>query len=237
MSVTGGEGRQHQLALEVRLRDDATLDNFYHSPRNRPLVDALRRQLLPGGEPLIFIHGPPGSGKSHLLQASCHLAGPGALYLPLGDLVPYQPDTVLQAVEQSRLVCLDDLHAVLDRPAWEFSLFEFFNRARDAGCALQFAAEAPPRRLQVGLEDLRSRLAWSAVFQLERPGDHEKAEILRHRAARRGLVLNGEVANFIVNRAPRSLADLLALLDTLDRASLVQQRGLSIPFVKSILGW
>ncbi len=237
MSVAGGGGQAHQLALEVRLRDDATLDNFYLSPRNRPLVDVLRRQLQPGGEPLVFIHGPRGSGKSHLLQAGCHLAGSGALYLPLGDLAAYPPDEVLQAVERRHLVCLDDLHIVLGSPAWEEGLFNLFNRARDAGCALQFAADAPPRRLQLGLEDLRSRLAWSVVFQLEQPGDREKAEILRHRAARRGLVLTMEVASFIVNRAPRSLADLLALLDALDRASLAEQRALSIPFVKSTLGW
>ena len=64
-----------------------------------------------------------------------------------------------------------------------------------------------------------------------------KAEILRHRAARRGLALTAEVATFIVHRAPRGLVDLVALLDELDRASLAEQRALSIPFVKSILGW
>lgn len=232
-----GEGRPHQLALEVRLRDDATLDNFYLSPGNRQAVNALRRQLQPGGEPLLYLHGPFGCGKSHLLQASCHLAGPGALYLPLAELATYPPEEVLQSVERLQLVCLDDLHAVLGRPAWESGLFNFFNRARDAGCALQFAAEVPPRHLQVGLEDLRSRLAWSVVFQLEQPGDEAKAEILRHRAARRGLTLTAEVATFIVNRAPRRLVDLLALLDTLDRVSLAEQRSLSIPFVKATLDW
>ena len=46
-----------------------------------------------------------------------------------------------------------------------------------------------------------------------------------------------EVAVFIVNRVPRDLERLLELLDKLDRASLVQKRALSIPFVKQVLGW
>lgn len=230
-------GRQHQLTLEVGLRDEATLDNFLLCAGNRPVVSALRGQLQPGGEPVIFMHGSVGSGKSHLLQASCHLAGPGALYLPLAELAACPPEDVLQAVEQMDLVCLDDIHSVLGNPAWEKGLFNLFNRARDTGCALQFAAEAAPRYLQVKLQDLRSRLSWGVVFQLQHPCDEEKAEILRFRAARRGLVLSAEAATFIVNRASRGLEDLLGVLDTLDRESLAEQRPLSIHFVKSTLGW
>ena len=32
---------EHQLSLEVRLRDDATLDNFLALPKVQPLVGAL----------------------------------------------------------------------------------------------------------------------------------------------------------------------------------------------------
>ncbi len=231
------EGQQRQLTLEVRLRDDATFDNFYLSDANRPLVEAAQAQAQPGGEPVIFMHGGPGSGKSHLLQASCHRLGPGSLYLPLAQLVDDPPDEVLHAVEHLDLVCLDDLHAVSGNGDWERGLFHLFNRARETGCALQFAADTPPRHLPLDLADLRSRLSWAVVFKLAAPSDVEKAEILRFRAARRGLSLAPETASFIVNRASRSLDDLLALLETLDRASLAEQRPLSIPFVKSILRW
>ena len=47
----------------------------------------------------------------------------------------------------------------------------------------------------------------------------------------------GEVATYIVNRAPRRLGALLQLLDQLDAASLAEKRSLSIPFVKQQLGW
>ena len=49
--------------------------------------------------------------------------------------------------------------------------------------------------------------------------------------------MSAEVAFYIVTRAPRSLEHLLELLDTLDKASLAEQRALSIPFVKQALGW
>ena len=228
---------QQQLSLEVQLRDDATLDNFLASATVQPLIHALQRQLQPAGEDLIFLHGVTGSGKSHLLQASCHLAAANALYLPLADLGTYAPDEVLHGVETLSLVCLDDVDSVLGDENWELALFNLYNRALQHQCKLLLAGNAAPRALAVELPDLRSRLSWGIVYQLPQASDEEKAAILSFRAARRGLQLSAEVANYVVSRAPRAMQQLLELLDSLDKASLAEQRALSIPFVKQTLGW
>ena len=120
---------------------------------------------------------------------------------------------------------------------WEHALFGLYNRAREWGCRLLIAANASPRALAVKLADLRSRLSWGVVYQLSAASDEEKQAILQFRARRRGLNLGDEVASYIVTRAPRELDQLLQLLDRLDRASLADQRALSIPFVKQQLGW
>jgi DnaA family protein len=242
VDVTAGmEGssaaQQQQLTLPVQLRDEATLENFLAAPAVQPLLGALRGLIAPAGESMIFLHGADGSGKSHLLQACCHLAGAGALYLPLAELVQYPPDEVLQGVEALDLVCLDDVHSVLGNDSWELALFNLYNRALQQNCKLLIAANAAPRALPVDLADLRSRLSWGVVFQLASADDEGKAAILQFRASRRGLSLSPEVASYIVSRAPRSMGLLLNLLDTLDQASLAEQRSLSIPFVKQALGW
>jgi len=227
-----------QLTLNVQLRDDATLENFFCAPSTEILLKALRGQLATEGEPVIFLYGPPDTGKSHLLQAACHLAGAApTLYLPLAELASYPPEEVLQGVESLGLVCLDDVHAVMGSEAWELALFHFFNRARAENCRLLISANSAPRALPVGLADLRSRLSWGIVYQLGPLDDKARKSILCFRAARRGLQLMPEVANYIIDRAPRSVGSLLDLLAELDSASLVEQRGLSIPFVKKVLGW
>lgn len=235
--AAAGTPRQHQLPLEVRLRDEATLDNFLALASVEPLVDALQAQSGPDGEAVIYVYGPAGTGKSHLLQAAAQLGGAETLYLPLAELRQYPPEEVLQGVENAQRVCLDDMQSVLGDPAWERALFNFYNLARQQGCKLLVAADAAPRVLAVGLEDLRSRLSWGIVYQLVQGSDEEKAKILSFRAARRGMSLSPGVASFIVSRAPRAMPQLLAVLDRLDEASLAQQRLLSIPFVKQILGW
>jgi len=229
---------QQQLTLNVQLRDDATLENFLCASPGQALLNAIRGQLLAQGEPIIYLYGPPDTGKSHLLQAGCHLAGnTPALYLPLAELVGYAPEDVLQGVESMGLVCLDDIQAVAGNEAWELALFHFFNRAREENCRLLVAANSAPRGLEIRLADLRSRLSWGIVYQLEAGNDEARKAILCFRAARRGLHLSAEVAKFIVDRAPRALAQLIDLLDKLDNASLVERRALSIPFVKKALNW
>jgi DnaA family protein len=235
LSVVTSGLLQRQLTLEVRLRDEATFDNYLAAQAVKPLLPVLEGQLLPGGEAIVYLCGPQGAGKSHLLQSACHLAGERALYLPLAEMRSYPPEDVLQGVETLGLVCLDDIQAVLGDDAWELALFNVFNRAREAGCRLLVAGDAAPRSLAVELPDLRSRLSWGIVYQLPAAGDEAKAEILRFRAARRGLSLPLEVASYIVSRAPRALEQLLAQLDVLDRMSLAEHRALSIPFVKQVL--
>ena len=226
-----------QLPLLVQLRDDATLDNFLATEQMEPLVAGVRSQCEGAGEPVVFVHGGAGSGKSHLLQAACHLAGENALYLPLKQLSVYPPEEVLAGVETLGLVALDDIDAVMGEESWEHGLFGLYNRAREWGCKLLITAHAAPRALAVDLADLRSRLSWGVVYQLPSSDDQQKQAILQFRARRRGLALSEEVARFIVTRASRDLEQLLALLDQLDKASLARQRALSIPFVKQILGW
>ena len=228
---------QRQLTLNVQLRDDATLENFLCAAPAKALLLAIQAQLENVGEPIIYLFGSADTGKSHLLQAACHLAGNGALYLPLAELSSYSPDEVLQGMENMALVCLDDIDAVLGDEDWERALFHFYNRARQAGCRLLVSANAAPRALAVDLPDLRSRLSWGVVYQLDVSSDETKQEILSFRAARRGLQMSPEVASYIVTRASRGLGNLLALLDHLDAASLTEKRPLSIPFVKEQLGW
>ncbi|SRR6056297_1779184 len=237
MAILEADGPRQQLPLEIRLRDEATFDNFLALDPYRALFDALERQLSAGGEQLVYLCGPPGVGKSHLLQACCQAAGQDELYLPLAQLRDYPPAEVLQGVAGCRRVCLDDLDAVVADPVWEEALFHLINRAREQSCRLVVAASAAPRAIGLDLADLQSRLSGGVVFRLQRLADSEKADILRFRARRRGLVLSAATASFIVARASRELDQLLQLLETLDRASLAEQRALSIPFVKRALGW
>lgn len=223
-----------QLPLGIRLREGATFDGYYAGP-NHLAVEAVRACLSGSGESLIYLWGAAGVGKSHLLQAACHemgVRGEPAAYLPL-DEIP--SPAMLEGLESMPLVCLDALEAVAGDRDWEEALFHLYNRLREAGGRLLVAARARPAELALNLADLVSRLNWGLTFQLQTLDDEEKLEVLYLHAQRRGLVMPEEVGRYLIRREARDLPVLLALLDTLDQASLAAQRRLTVPFVKDVL--
>lgn len=224
-----------QLPLGVRLNDNARFTNFYSGP-NAEVVDGVRALVAGGDEHFIYLSGPPGSGRSHILQAACaQVQGEGqqAWYLSLADEGLAPP--MLEGLEQAALICLDDVDAVAGRADWEEALFHLYNRVRDAQVRLMVAASDRPEVLGFDLPDLESRLQWGVIYRFQDLNDEQRLAALQLRAQGRGLELPDDTGQYLLRRCPRDLPALCVLLDRLDQAALVAQRRLTIPFVRSIL--
>ena len=225
-----------QLPLGLSIRDDATFANFFPGDNER-IVNYLRNLKKQASESFVYLYGPFGVGKTHLLQACCHEigdAGFSIVYLPMGDNV-LTPD-VLENLEDISLVCLDDVDSVIGDAAWEEALFHFYNKAKDVGTQLLVSASVTPKQLQCGLPDLQSRLTSGLAFPLVGLTDVQKLQALQMRAERRGIELPSEVCAYLMKRYPRDMATLFDVMDMLDRASLSAKRKLTVPFVKTVLG-
>ncbi len=224
-----------QLTLGIKLRDDATFDNFYGGG-NEAVITALQQFLTHPQEQFIYLWGRSGVGCSHLLEACCHQLHANhkpVVYLQMDDknLAP----AVLQDLETLDLVCIDNIEAVLGNPQWEEALFHLYNRIRDSQSRLLIAATQPPARLSSQLPDLKSRLAWGLCFQVKGLNEQQLICALQLRAAHRGLSLPQEVATYLMRHFPRNMASLFEIFEKLDHASLAEQRRLTIPFVKKTL--
>lgn len=224
-----------QLPLKISLRPAARLDGFV-AGSNAEVVHAVTAAAEGHGERFLFLHGPQGAGKTHLLAGACNRAAASArssVYLPLGELCTLSAE-VLQGLETMDLVCLDDVECAAD-PAWERALFNLYNVLRDRCCHLIAAAAVPPAALPLSLPDLQSRLAWGLTLALHPLTDDALAEALRAAALARGLTLGVEVADYLLRRFPRNLPALLEVLERLDQASLAARRPLTLPFVRSVI--
>jgi len=226
-----------QLALGFRLRDDATFEN-YLSEGNAQAFDSIITCVQATGDDFVYIWGPEGAGRSHLLQASCHAAPEfrqTAVYLALAQ----QNLTIdfFNGLENIDLNCFDDIDQIAGNKIFEEQLFHLFNRIRAKGNRLIIAANVPPNQLKIELPDLKSRLSWGVVYQLNVLNDEQKLKALCLRALGRGLELDASVGKFLLRRCPRKMAQLFDMLEQLDQASLSKQRRLTIPFVKDVLGF
>jgi len=156
-------------------------------------------------------------------------------YLPLKDLSIYPPAMVLDGIDQLQLICIDDIESIVGNSAWEEALFHLFNQLRDQGKRLVIGSHKAPRELSLNLKDLYSRLQWGTVLRINLLDESDKQAAIKVRATQLGLELPDDVANFLLKRVKRSSGDLFTIISMLDRASLVNQRKLTIPFVKQAL--
>jgi DnaA family protein len=228
-----------QLPLDLRLRDASRFETF-HVGSQALLVVSLQAmtRLVPQSDRHLFLHGGPGTGKTHLLQAASNAAfqqGIACAYLPLRELLRWSPEAVLEGLERRDLLCIDDLQVIVGHHVWERALFGLINRLREGQKRLVLAADRPPDHMGIFLQDLRSRLSWGPVFRLDAPEESDLRAILQKRSAARGLHLSANVANFLLRHVSRDLDHLLALLHELDLAALAERRRLTIPFIRAHL--
>lgn len=222
-----------QLTLPLRLSDHAVFASFMPAG-NETLVAVLEDIAEGASAGGAWLFGSRATGKSHLLQAVCERAGDAAVYVPLRDLSRHGPK-LLEGLAQRRIICLDDIDAVLGERHWEFALFALCNQLADSAAELVVAAANAPRQADVGLEDLRSRLSRLPTFQVRPLREPDRGRALQLRARHRGLELSAQAARYMLTRNRRDMASLYELLDRLDRESLRAQRRLTIPFVRDVM--
>lgn len=226
-----------QLALDIGLASGPTLDNFHAGGGNAQALSQLRQgaseALGSGPCTPVYLWGPPGTGKSHLLRAMYELLrSQGAR---LGWLDPRMRwPTAFD--EGWSAVLLDDVHLYSDEQ--QAAAFNWFINAMNPAMGtprwVLAAGDLPPADLSLR-EDLRSRLAWGHVFQLQPLGETGRRAVLRQQAQARGLALADEVVDYMLSHFSRDLGSLAGLLDRLDGFALRTQRAVTVPLLKAML--
>ena len=185
----------------------------------------------------IYLWGQAGTGKSHLLLASCRVAteaGRSAVYIPLAQYHEIDP-AVLQDLGSMDLVCIDDIDRIAGDERWELALLHLYNQIRDAGHSIFITGRTGPNGTVIQTPDLKSRLSWGLTYHLRQLDDAAKREVLKMRAESRSFELPDDVISYLLSRLDRDMQTLIRFLDRIDDASLAAQRKITIPFVKTLL--
>ena len=188
-----------QLRLPFARRDRFTDAGFLRAPSNQAALAWLARpEDWPGGR--LVLWGPPGCGKTHLLQvwAAQHGAALQAL-----DAPPAQP------------VAIDDADRVPER-----ALLHLLNAAAEAGHCVLLTAIRPPSRWDIALPDLASRLRAATAVEIRPPEDALLRHLLASQLAERQLRVDDTVLDWLIARLERTPAAIRDAVDRLDAASL-----------------
>ena len=215
-----------QIPLAIAPPPESSFES-YLAGENRAALECLH-QLAPHSAP-VYLWGPAGSGKTHLLRAlaaSWQQRGERVAWFGPAAALPWAFD------ERAALVVFDGCEAY--DAARQQAAFAIFVQASAAGIAVVSAGALPPVDLPLR-EDLRTRLGWGLVFALQPLTEGEARAVLRREADRRGIRLSDEVLAYLLTRFARDLTQLMALLDRLDEFALASRRAVTVPLLKKML--
>ena len=207
-----------QLVLPLATSPALGREDFIVGPGNCEAVAYLDAwPNWPG--PVAALHGPPGSGKSHLARIWAERAG--AQIVDAGRL----DESILQ---RGVAVAVEDAGEGMHDPLL-FSLIE-------SGRPVLFTARLPPAEWKASMPDLASRYRALLSFALWAPDDELLIKIALKLFADRQLQVPAAAIEQMINSLERSPAAIRDFVARADEIALSRKRAVSVSLVRELLG-
>jgi DnaA regulatory inactivator Hda len=234
-----------QLVLPFETAHQYTFDNLVVHEGIESALAAIQSAYQTRQRPLpsLFLHGPSGTGKTHILKAllseiAKDTAGDnvGTVYVsPLGSLLPFDnlariSSGMWESAQKICAIAVDDVHVMSQDDTAH--LWNVFNKLTRSGSPVLVASREPPENLFHGNVHVKSRITAGLVLKLDLPDDGARLLIVDKMARDRNIRISEDVCRYLVTRKLRNVKELERLIDILDHTSLELQRRITIPLVK-----
>ena len=189
-----------------------SFENFVVGPSNRFAHGAaIAVSNTPGQvyNPL-FIYGPAGVGKTHLLSAIANgirKNNPSAniVYIK-GDQFTNELITAIQTgkniefrskYREADLFLIDDIQFIAGKEATQEEFFHTFNKLYEEHKQIVMTSDRKPSDMAALEDRLRTRFEWGLLADIQPPDYETRMAILRNKAKSLGLNLSDDVCNYI----------------------------------------
>lgn len=238
------------VASSTGLNQLFTFDNFVIGPSNRfahAASLAVAESPAKAYNPL-FIYGPVGMGKTHLLQAIAHFAlqknsGLKVLYMSsekfTNQLISaIQSRTAIAFRQMYRnvdVLLIDDIHFMAGKEATQEEFFHTFNVLYDAHKQIILSSDRSPKDIPSLEQRLVSRFEWGLITDIQPPDLETRIAILRKKAERETVAVPDDVTFFIAEKIKTNIRELEgALIRVVAYASLTGQ-NITLALAQDIL--
>ena len=175
--------------------------------------------------PALVIHGPAGSGKSHLLQVFQRKANAKIIeHTALNS-------EALGSFDPAAAYAIDHADQVVD----ENAMLHLYNILASGGGSVLLAARTPVRDWRLKLADLASRLSAAPRAEIGAPDDRLMEAVLVKLFSDRQLRVDANIIQYMLRRMERSLAMAGRLVAAVDAAALTARRDVTMPLVRDVL--
>ncbi|MBI5724919.1 MAG: chromosomal replication initiator protein DnaA [Planctomycetes bacterium] len=248
--ATQGRSRQYQPARNNVLRH--RLEDFVMGQSNKMAYSAAL--ALAGGKanfnPL-FVYGPCGVGKTHLLQGICNSLSrmsrdgrPLTWRYVTGEQFTNE---FIASIRQKRasefrpryrgldLLAIDDVHFLAAKRATQDEFLHTFNAIQSAGNQIVMASDAHPRLVGDLNEQLVSRFVAGMVVKIDQPDQATRMEILRRFARRMNMQVGDDVLEYVALHIRASVRDLEGAMIKLSALAAVSGGTVTLEITREAL--
>ncbi len=189
-----------------------TFDNFVVGPSNRIAHGAAIAVSNNPGQVYnpLFLYGPPGVGKTHLLYAIANgirKVNPEAnvVYIK-GDQFTNELVTAIRdgkniefrsKYREADLFLIDDIQFIAGKEATQEEFFHTFNKLYEEHKQIVMTSDRKPSDMQTLEDRLRSRFESGLIVDIQPPDYETRMAIIKSKATSLNLELNDDVCNYI----------------------------------------
>lgn len=226
-----------------------SLDSFVVGTSNCLAHKAAQMAVMqPGGYSPLLVHGPAGTGKTHLLEgiySAFRKTNPRAVAVYLS--AEQFTSQFLHALHKSGmasfrakyreldLLVIDDLHFLAGKKATIGELQHTIDVLLRGGKQLVFAADRSPAALRVLGAELTSRLSGGMVCRLEPAEYATRLGIVRNQASQLGMKVPEDVQAYLAATLTSQARELIGALKRLQAESLAQERPITLTLAEQSL--
>lgn len=230
-----------QLPLSITASTSQLFSNFIVPDDAQP-VEALQNYDTSPSQ-IFFIYGAEQTGKSHLLNALCIDQGNAVDYMFIDATTLYEmfsqlrldegeTPNILDGLEHSALICIDNIDALLQFPQWQFALFDLINRILETGNNIVLTSRLRYDDPAFTLPDLSSRLSWGESIFLSSLSDENLLDLVKTYIEQKQISYQPAAISYLMHHMTRQPRVLKEAIDALDLFGLSQKRRLTVPLIK-----
>lgn len=237
--------------LDPQLNPNYNFENFIEGISNklpRSVGQAIAEHPKQSTFNPLFIYGPSGVGKTHLVNAIGTkikelYPQKRVLYLSAHLFQVQYTDSVrnntvndfINFYQTIDVLIIDDVQEFASLTKTQNTFFHIFNHLHQNGRQLILTSDRPPIALQGMEERLLTRFKWGLLAELEKPNQELRRAILLSKIHRDGLSIPDEVVNFIAENVNDSVRDLEGIVNSLMAYSVVYNKDIDLGLAEQIV--
>lgn len=231
------------------LNEKYSFQSFVVGPFNELAYSASQAIIKkPGVYNPLFIYGPTGLGKTHLIQATgnkiqseydnLNIFYTSSEKFSQDYVNALKNNTIINFKNKYRsydVLIMDDIQFFSGKEKLQEELFHLFNILYDKGKQIIFSSDKHPNYI-IGLEDrLRSRFSAGMIVDITKPDYESRAALLKTKATQKKTAINDEVIDFLASNLDGNIRELEGILNAISIQTELRSRKITINEVKSLI--